>query len=74
MTTDYLLGLSDIKRDFTGQIRLNETIDEYYDFIEVYKKLDRYDQELIWTIMQSVRKLAEKRKREEENDKCSDLR
>lgn len=74
MTTDYLLGLSDIKRDFTGQIRLNETIDEYYDFIEIYKKLDRYDQELIWTIMQSVRKLAEKRKREEENDKCSDLR
>lgn len=74
VTTDYLLGLSDIKRDFTGQIRLNETIDEYYDFIEVYKKLDRYDQELIWTIMQSVRKLAEKRKREEENDKCSDLR
>ena len=74
VTTDYLLGLSDIKRDFTGQIRLNETIDEYYDFIEVYKKLDRYDQDLIWTIMQSVRKLAEKRKREEENDKCSDLR
>ena len=74
VTTDYLLGLSDIKRDFTGQIRLNETIDEYYDFIEIYKKLDRYDQELIWTIMQSVRKLAEKRKREEENDKCSDLR
>lgn len=74
VTTDYLLGLSDIKRDFTGQIRLNETIDEYYDFIEVYKKLDRYDQELIWTIMQSVRKLAEKRKREEKNDKCSDLR
>ena len=47
VTTDYLLGLSDVKRDLTGQIRINETIDEYYDLIEVYKKLDKYDQEMI---------------------------
>ena len=25
VTTDYLLGISDVKRDLTGQIRLNET-------------------------------------------------
>ena len=46
VTTDYLLGVSDVKRDLTGQIKLNETLDEYYDMIEVYKKLDQYDQEL----------------------------
>ena len=39
VTTDYLLGMSDVKRDLTGQIKLNETLDEYYDMIEVYKKL-----------------------------------
>lgn len=33
MTTDYLLGMSDVKRDLTGQIKLNETLDEYYDMI-----------------------------------------
>ena len=28
VTTDYLLGLSDVKRDLTGQIKINETLDE----------------------------------------------
>lgn len=74
VTTDYLLGLSDVKRNLTGQIRVNETIDEYYDLIEVYKKLDKYDQEMIWTIIQSVKKNAEKRMRDNKDDKCSNLR
>ena len=39
VTTDYLLGLSDMKRDLSGQIKMNETLDEYYDLIEVYCKL-----------------------------------
>lgn len=73
VTTDYLLGLSDVKRDLTGQIRINETIDEYYDLIEVYKKLDRYDQEMIWTMIEAARKIAEKRKRGEKDDKHSNL-
>lgn len=51
VTTDYLLGMSDVKRDLTGQIKLNETLDEYYDMIEVYKKLDQYDQELVWSLL-----------------------
>lgn len=63
VTTDYLLGLSDIKRDLTGQIVVNETIDEYYDLVEVYKKLDSYDQELVWTMLQAIGKTAEKRKK-----------
>jgi hypothetical protein len=44
---------------------MNETIDEYYDLIEVYKKLDEYDQELVWTMMEAIKKNDEKRKREE---------
>lgn len=51
VTTDYLLGVSDVKRDLTGQIKLNETLDEYYDMIEVYKKLNQYDQELVHRIL-----------------------
>ena len=73
VTTDYLLGSSDMKRDLVGQIRINETIDEYYDLIEVYKKLDRYDQEMIWTMIEAARKIAEKRKRGEKDDKRSNL-
>ena len=73
VTTDYLLGISDVKRDLTGQIRLNETLDEYYDMVEVYKTLDQYDQELVWSLLQIVRKNEEKKKRDKEHDKYSNL-
>lgn len=73
VTTDYLLGVSDVKRDLTGPIRINETLDEYYDMIEVYKRLDKYDQELVWSLLQIVRKNEEKKKRDEGNDKHSNL-
>lgn len=73
VTTDYLLGVSDVKRDLTGQIRMNETLDEYYDLIEVYRRMDKYDHEMLWSIMQSVGKTAEKRRRDREGDKSGDL-
>lgn len=73
VTTDYLLGISDVKRDLTGQIKMNETLDEYYDLIEVYRRMDRYDKEMVWSIMQTVGKTAEKRKKGMRNDKSSDL-
>ncbi len=63
VTTDYLLGMSDVKRDLTGENRLNEALDEYYDMIEVYKKLDQYDQELVWSLLQIVKKMKRKRRR-----------
>ena len=73
VTTDYLLGLSDVKRDLTGQLKISETLDEYYDLIEVYKKLDRYDQELVWSILQIVRKNEEKRMEGTKDDTCGNL-
>lgn len=62
VTTDYLLEISDVKRDLQGQISVSKTLDEYYDFVETYKSLDIYDRELVWSIMQAVKKSAEKRK------------
>ena len=41
--------------------------------IEVYKKLDQYDQELVWSLLQIVRKNEEKKKKDRENDKYSNL-
>lgn len=64
VTTDYLLGVSDVKRDLQRQMKMNETLDEYYDLIEIYKDLDSYDKELIWSIMQTVKKVGEKRKKD----------
>lgn len=62
VTTDYLLCISDVKRDLQGQIKVSKTIDEYYDLIEVYKGLDEYDREMVWSIIEAVRKTDEKRK------------
>ena len=64
VTTDYLLGVSDVKRDLQRQMKMNETLDEYYDLIEIYKELDSYDKEMIWSIMQTVKKVGEKRKKD----------
>lgn len=60
--TDYLLGVSDVKRDLQGQMKMNKDIDEYYDLIEVYKGLDKYDKEMVWSILQAVKKTNERRK------------
>ena len=62
VTTDYLLGISDVKRDLQGRMKINKDIDEYYDLIEVYKGLDKYDKEMVWSILQAVKKTHEKRK------------
>ena len=67
VTTDYLLGVSEVKRDLQGQMKVNKTLDTYYDLIEIYKGLDEYDQEMVWSIMQTVKKTCEKRKRDTEN-------
>ena len=64
VTTDYLLGVSDVKRDIKGQMKVNDTLDAYYDLVEVYKDLDPYDQEMIWSIIQTVKKISDKRKKD----------
>lgn len=67
VTMDYLLGISEVKRDLQGQMKMNKTLDTYYDLIEIYKDLDEYDQKMVWSIMQTVKKTCEKRKKDKEN-------
>lgn len=67
VTTEYLLGISEVKRDLQGQMKMNKTLDTYYDLIEIYKDLDEYDQKMVWSIMQTVKKTCEKRKKDKEN-------
>lgn len=43
VTTDYLLGVSDVKRDLQGQMKMNKDMDEYYDLIEVYTSLQLFE-------------------------------
>ena len=65
VTTDYLLGISDVKRDLQGQMKMNETLDQYYDLVEVYKELDESDHDMLSQIIQIVKKINEKKKIEQ---------
>lgn len=66
VSTDYLLGLSEIKRDMSMQKKINDKVEEYYELVEVYSSLDEIDQKLFWNILQSVKKAQEKRNKEKE--------
>ncbi len=57
VSTDYLLGLTDVKRNLNQQVTVEKTIDEYYNFIEVYKRLNERDRALIWKIMNDMKGL-----------------
>lgn len=58
VTTDYILEVSDVKRDLQGQMKMNKALDQYYDLVEIYREFDKYDQEMVWSIMQAVKKRA----------------
>lgn len=66
VTSDYILGLSDMKRDLNGQMRVSEAIDEYYNLVEMFRSFDSYEQQFIWNMMKEVQQL--KRKRIDNND------
>ena len=39
VTTDYILGISDIKRDLNGQLRMNQELEKCYDIVLRYNNL-----------------------------------
>lgn len=45
VSTDYILGLTDIRRTFEAQNAMDKTVDEYYYLIKEYNKLSEVNQE-----------------------------
>lgn len=41
VTTDYLLGISDVKRNVVGVVEMGKTLEEYYNLVELYRGLER---------------------------------
>ena len=61
VSTDYLLGITETKRDFEGQLLVNRTLEKYHDFIEVFKTLDEEDQELVRTMVEKIKQIKERK-------------
>ena len=54
VTTDYLLGISDVKRNLEGYMEINETLEEYYELVEAYKGLGTCEQKIMWEIIHAI--------------------
>ena len=54
VTTDYILGLSDIKRDLSGQIRMNQDMDQCYDIVLRYNNLTVMNKKTLRCLLKRV--------------------
>lgn len=54
VTTDYILGLSDIKRDLRGQIRMNQEMDQCYDIVLRYQNLTNINQKTLCFVLKRL--------------------
>lgn len=61
VTSDYILGISNVKRNLEGQMRVSKVIDENYDFLELYRGLSEDHREVLWHLAEDLKKLEEKR-------------
>lgn len=59
VTTDYILGISDLKRGLEGQLKENKLLDKYEDIIFFIEKLNDRDKKLMLVICQSMLRLDE---------------
>lgn len=61
VTTDYLLGRSEMKRNLEGQVQVNKEIDEYFDLVEMYRDLDARDREIVLSTITAMIKTKAKK-------------
>ncbi len=54
VTTDYILGCSDIKRDLSGQVRMNHEMDRYYDIVLRYQRLTDINQKTLMILLERL--------------------
>lgn len=54
VTTDYILGLSDIKRDLSGQIHMNREMDQCYDIVLRYNSLTDTNQKTLQCLLKRL--------------------
>jgi transcriptional regulator with XRE-family HTH domain len=54
VTTDYILGISDVKRDYNGQYRMNQEMDRCYDIVLRYQNLSETNQKTLRCILERL--------------------
>ena len=54
VTTDYILGISDIKRDLNREKRMNLELDKCYDFVLRYQRLSEINQKTLLCVLERL--------------------
>lgn len=78
VTTDYILGISDVKRDYNGQYRMNQEMDRCYDIVIRYQNLTEVNQKTLRCILERLEQAQkesgeESAKEERKNAESSNL-
>jgi transcriptional regulator with XRE-family HTH domain len=69
VTTDYILGISDVKRDYNGQYRMNQEMDRCYDIVRRYQKLSEINQKTLRCILERL----EQAQKESEDESAKEV-
>ena len=54
VTTDYILGRTDVKRDLSGHVRMNHELDRYYDIVLRYQRLSDINQKTFRVMLERL--------------------
>lgn len=62
VTTDYILGVSDIKRDLSGQIRMNHEMEQCYDIVVRYQNLSEINKKTLRCLLERLEQAQKENK------------
>ncbi|MGB8456039.1 MAG: helix-turn-helix transcriptional regulator [Anaerocolumna sp.] len=54
VTTDYIIGITEIKRDLSGQMRMNSELDKHYDIVLRYQRLTEINKKTLNTLLERL--------------------
>lgn len=58
-TTDYILGISEYKRDLGGQLRMNHEMDLYYDIVLRYQRLSPINRQTLLVMLERLEQVQQ---------------
>ena len=60
VTTDYILGLSNEKRNLQRENRMSNRLENYYDLVIEYEELDSYNKKVLMGLIRTLREMQKK--------------
>lgn len=54
VTTDYILSRTDVRRDLSGQVRMNQEMDRYYDIVLRFQRLSDINRKTFRVVLERL--------------------